>query len=255
MIYVPHDVSLKTPYVQHPPLGWVSVMTSMQPVVWLRMNTASGSENNLGNGGGTVQYGAGVTRNASGGPVAGGGYATTTTTTSTNMYIRSQVSSMWTTFTVGAFVRLSAAGQTVFSKREYFASATNAFPYALTWDQPNARVQVNLDSGNDFSADQTISTPNNSIPTSEWIMLTNVVRPSGSPVEVFVNSTLAHSTSATTTVATGSTIPQWACAQSNEYSGGAGGSECPGDWAEFFVFNRALSATEIANLYGNRLSP
>jgi hypothetical protein len=259
MIYVPYADYLRVPYIEHPTLGWASFMASLQPVVWLRLNTASGTENNLGSGGGTVQFGGGVTRSATGGPVAGSGYATTTATGSFDMYIHSQVSTMWTTFTVGAWIKLPASGNgggnTVFSKREYFASATNAFPYAMLWDQTNTRMQVSLDSGSDFSADQAFNTANGSIPTAQWVFLVNVVRPSGSAVEIFTNGSLLYSTSATCTVATGSAIPKWGIAQSNEYSGGIGQSDCAGDWSEFFVINRALTSAEVAALYGARNVP
>jgi hypothetical protein len=256
IVYVPYAHHLVIPTVHKPGGGWVQTVTAFNPVVWLRMNTASGTENNLGSGGGTVDYGGGVTRSATGGPVAGSGKATTTGTTSSNMHIRSQISTMWTTFTCSVFVKLPASGNTsgatIFSKREYFASAFTSFPFNVEWDQTNKRLQVSLDSGNDFTADQVILTDNNSIPTDEWVLLTIVVRPSGSPVEIFKNGSLLKSVTATTSCNTTSTIPKWGVAQSNEYSSGIGSSECVGEWSEFFVCNSALTSTQVSNLWVSR---
>ena len=251
--YVPYAHHLVVPTVYKPAGGWTYAVTALNPVVWLRMNTASGTESNLGSGGGSVDFGAGVTRAASGGPIPSTGKVTTTGTTSSNMYIRSQVSTMWTTFTCSVWVKLPATGNntgaTIFSKREYFASAYTTFPFSAEWDQTNKRIQMTLDSGTDFSGDQVISTDNNSILTDQWIMLTIVVRPSGSPVEIFQNGTLIKSVTATTSVNTSSSVPKWGVAQSNEYSGGIGNSECVGEWSEFFVCSSALTATQISNLY------
>lgn len=256
--YLPPNNRLRVPYTGAATPRFGDVAAKLYPYIWIRCNTASGTENNLGYGGGTVSFGSSGTRNATGGPTPVSGFYTNPASSGAS-YVRSSLSDLWTTFTCMTFVKLPSTGNSqashspqIMARKEYFASAFNSFPFGVSWDETNKKISVGLDSGNDFSGDQTITTDNNSIPVDAWCHLAVVVRPSGSNVEIYLNGSILKTTAATTTVPVLTSGPNWSVGAANEYSGGAGNSECLGDYAEFMVLPRAVSAADIAELYAAR---
>lgn len=256
MIYLPFTKDLILPMINRPQ-GFAPTMAALSPVVWLRMNQSSGTESNLGSGGGNLVYGTSVSRFSSGGPVVGGGYHSNAPS-SGQSYISSQVNNNYTTFTVGGFVKFPATGNqqashsaTVFSKRQFYATQTVDFPFSVVWEEANTRLQINLDSGGDFVTNQIIYTANGSFAVDVWHFIVIVVRPSGQNVEIYKNGSLLQTTAATSSVGS-TTATNWVCGASNEAGGGVGLSECIGSYAEFFVIPGALTPSQINTLYNSR---
>lgn len=230
---------------------------SNDPVFWARCNTASGTENTLGRLNLALTFGADGIRSSTNGP-AGGGYYTGVASNGAS-YVEVPTNLLWSAFTVMTFIKLPLTGNgqaghnpTIISRGSFYAIATNAFPFFVRLDNANTRFFAQLDSGNDFNADQVVWPPNNTAPLDQWAHLAVVVRPSGSPVDIVVNGEIVYSALATTTMAASQYNHNWRLGASIEYSGGAGLTECLGNFSEFMAFDYPLPIKSIRNIYNAR---
>lgn len=218
------------------------------PLVYYPLGTSTSSEVNQGTAPGLVSTvsGTGTTINSAGGPadipyVAVNGAITGASTPGVLLGL----TTAYTTLTLEFGVRFPTSGARngyVISKNSYFAVTQTDFPVGVWWDATAKTLKLEVDSGNDFAFDQTITSSAISLDT--WHLVHVYVRPSGGGnlIELYVDNVQVASATSTTTIASNSR-PWRVGGPSLENGGGVGGVGVPrADFAHVAIYNSALSA-------------
>lgn len=226
-----------------------SAVLADAPLVYYPLGTSTSSEPNQGTASGLVSTvsGTGTTINSAGGPadipfVSVNGAVTGAATPGVLLGL----TTAYTTLTLEFGVRFPTAGARsgyVVSKNSYFATAQTDFPVAVWWDHSARTLKLEVDSGNDFAFDQTITS--SAITADAWHLVHVYVRPAGGGalIELYVDNVQVASATATTTIAT-NTRPWRIGGPSFENGGGAGGVGVPrADFAHVAIYNAALAST------------
>lgn len=125
------------------------------------------------------------------------------------------------------------------SNIEYYASAHAKFPASLRYDTAAGEIQFRLDSGNDYSADLTLS---HIIAIEDIEHAVSVYRPNGN-CELWVNGTKEAEATFSGTIAN-SALP-WLIGAAKEYSGGVGEVRYKGKIGRTLFYAKALAAERI----------
>ena len=226
-----------------------SAVLADAPLVYYPLGTSTSSEPNQGTASGLVSTvsGTGTTINSAGGPadipfVSVNGAVTGAATPGVLLGL----TTAYTTLTLEFGVRFPTAGARsgyVISKNSYFATAQTDFPVAVWWDHSARTLKLEVDSGNDFAFDQTITS--SAITADAWHLVHVYVRPAGGGalIELYVDNVQVASATATTTIVT-NTRPWRIGGPSFENGGGAGGVGVPrADFAHVAIYNAALGAS------------
>lgn len=229
------------------------------PLFYTRLTQGAGNESNLGWSriDGVPRAGTGLTRSVVGSPAFGGGYIENSINAAGAPGISLNDTRQLTRFTAEFFMRTPSAstgkyGQ-IISKSSYIATDATEFPFVISWNDASRKIVVDIDSGNNLSTDQTI-TSNFVFDREVWYHVAVVVRPTGGPVMIYVNGVLDTSVNAAATVGTGSQT-WFVGSASSETGGGVNTSHFTGRIAEPAIYPYDLPGTSIARHYSNRNNP
>ena len=135
--------------------------------------------------------------------------------------------------------------QEIVCKRSYYATATTDFPFALAVSTDGTTYSTFVDSGNDYSAD--LSTSKAGYSASAWHHV--VVSYDSNTLKLYVDGNQANSASGSVTLSNNTGRAYTIGRAAYEQAGQAGKTGFNGQIDDVRIYNYALTATQVKNVY------
>ena len=163
-------------------------------------------------------------------------------------FVLTPYTSNYTDFTVSVFFKYDGGSgnllNTIFSKNSFFAATTSDFPFYITVNDTNNTLSANYDAGGDFVGDLTQTATG--LSTDTWYHVAVTYDRNGSSI-LYLNG-IAVQTNGSVNIS--NTSRNWCIGRGSfPQGGGVGESEFKGDMYDARLYSRALSSSEVQDLY------
>ena len=167
-------------------------------------------------------------------------------------YYDTGVNTFATTNTWSLWIKPSVSGGPLVNKVSYFAFSTNDFPWQLNYNSNTGKIEVLIDSGNDFTTDQTVqSTGSQDLTDGNWHHIAVVTR-SQNYVKIYIDGILDTNTATSVNIAPGSRN-YFLGRDAFPYGGGEPGRFYNGSMADVKYFPSELSLGEVQSIYNTSI--
>jgi hypothetical protein len=163
-------------------------------------------------------------------------------------YYDTGVSTWSSTNTWSLWIKPTVSGGPLVNKVSYYAFSTNDFPWQMNYNSNTGKIEVLVDSGNDYSTDQTIqSTGSQNLTDGNWHHVA-VVTKSQSYVKIYIDGILDTNAATSVNIAPGSRN-YFLGRDSFPYGGGEPGRFYNGSMADVRYFPSELTLGEVQSIY------
>lgn len=168
-------------------------------------------------------------------------------------YYDTGVSTFASTNTWSLWIKPTVSGGPLVNKVSYYAFSTNDFPWQLNYNSNTGKIEILVDSGNDYSTDQTIqSTGSQNLADGNWHHVA-VVTKSQNYVKIYIDGILDTNATTSVNIAAGSRN-YFLGRDAFPYGGGVPGRFYNGSMADVRYFPSELTLGEIQSIYNTTYS-
>ena len=172
--------------------------------------------------------------------------STTYCDTGINAYSSTSTWSLW--------IKPTVSGGPLVNKVSYYAASTNDFPWQLNYNSNTGKIELLIDSGNDYTTDQTVqSTGSQNLIDGSWHHI-SVVTKSQSYVKIYIDGSLDTNSATSVNIASGSRN-YFLGRDAYPYSGGSPGRFYNGSMYDVRYVPYELTLGEIQSIYNTTSLP